>query len=394
MSFRFAHSRIICFSTADWDTLLPTNKHQMMRRLAARGAKVLYIETLGTRAPSLSSGVDLGRMGRRLRRALQGPVKRERRLWTISPVVRPAWNTPARIALNKAAFQAQIRPHLRHFPSPLVWVYSPHAVHLLDGLDPAFVVYHRVDRLDAVPGADITALRRAEDALLTRANVVFCTERSLYDDAKGRSRAAFHLPNVADYRHFAHPREPEGDTRLALLRALPHPRILFSGNLAAHKVDFGLLDRLAGERPGWQFVLVGPSWEGSATDPALERLRRRGNVMFLGHVAYEELPPFLHEADVLLIPYLLNEATEAVSPLKLYEYLATGKPVVSSALPSVAQCEGPVSIARGAEEWLPCIEAALEEPHRAIRLRRSLARRNTWEKRIAEMEERIAEAME
>ncbi|HMZ51693.1 MAG TPA: hypothetical protein PK988_05465, partial [Candidatus Sumerlaeota bacterium] len=86
-------ANIVCFSTADWDTLLPTNKHHLMRRFAARGSRVLFIETLGTRAPKLGSGVDVARIGRRIMRGFEGARKRHKNLWTISPVVRPRWNS-------------------------------------------------------------------------------------------------------------------------------------------------------------------------------------------------------------------------------------------------------------------------------------------------------------
>ena len=125
-TWRLASANIVCFSTADWDTLLPTNKHQLMRRLAQRN-KVLYLETLGTRAPRLSSGTDLGRIGRRLKRGLgetlSGPKRREKNLWTMSPVVRPNWSTPAARAANRMAFRAQCGRAIGDFPGSIAWVY-------------------------------------------------------------------------------------------------------------------------------------------------------------------------------------------------------------------------------------------------------------------------------
>ena len=385
---------IVCFSTADWDTLLPTNKHQLMKRLA-RKHRVLFIETLGTRAPRLGSGTDLGRIGRRLARVFQGAVRREKRLWTLSPLVRPRWKTSLDRAANRALFGMHAGSSLRHFPQPIAWVYSPYAVHLLDALRPRLVVYHMVDDLAAVPGADSESLREAENRLLARADCVFCTERSLYERARAVTRAARFLPNVADYEHFSHPVEPtEADPRLASLRAMRKPLFLFSGNLAPHKVDLELLVRLARRTPEWSWAIVGPEWEGAEPSPAITRLRRLSNVRLLGHVPYERLPIFLHEADCLLIPYVRNEATRAVFPLKFFEYLSTGRPVVTSPLPSLEPYGDLVLRAETDDEWIAACRRALEDRHDFERQRRALARRHTWDVRLAEMESVLRDALD
>ncbi len=384
---------VVCFSTADWDTLLPTNKHHLMRRFAQRGARVLYLETLGTRAPRLGSGTDVWRIVRRLRRGIAPPRRVERRLWVASPLVRPRWSTRADIFLNRTLFRRQMRRTLQRFPRSIAWAYSPYAVHLLPFVEPELVVYHAVDDLSAVPGADRAALREAEAQLMARADLVLCTVRPLLEKAKRIGADAHLLPNVADFKHFSRGEERTPSTRLSHVRSLPRPRILFSGNLTPHKVDFALLDHLAAERPGWQFILVGPPWEGADPPAELRRLRKRPNVHFTGHVDYEDLPPYLHAADALLIPYVLNDATRAVSPLKLFEYLSTGRPVVSSPLPSVLPYRGAIRVAGEREQWLAELEAALRDTHEMELQRRTLARRHTWSRRMAEIEALLEEKL-
>jgi glycosyltransferase involved in cell wall biosynthesis len=381
---------IVCFSTAEWDAPLPTNQHHLMQRLAARGNRVLFIETLGTRAPRLGSGADLGRMGRRLARGFAGASKRAPRLWTLSPVVRPAWGSATARAFNRTAFLAQARGTLAHFPNPIAWIYSPYSIHLLDLFSPALVIYHCVDDLSAVPGADKDALREAEARLLARADCVFCTERSLYDRARAINAQARLMPNVADYGHFSLPRHDIDDTRLLLLRALRRPRLVFSGHLTPHKVDMDRLLAIATQRPDWSLVLIGPEWEGADPPLALTSLRRLSNVTLLGHVPYDDLPAYLHEADVLLIPYVFNDATRAVSPLKFFEYLATGRPIVASPLPSLLPYANAIALANTDAEWISGIEASLRDPHNLQLQRRALAKKNTWETRLEEMEREIA----
>ncbi|MCB2156906.1 glycosyltransferase [bacterium] len=389
---RLNDQNIVCFSTADWDTLLPTNKHQLMRRLARRN-RVLFIETLGTRAPCMASGTDLARIGRRLRRTFEGPSRRGKQLWTLSPLVRPGWGSLTARAANQIAFQAQVRNVRKQFPVPIVWVYSPYAVYLLDQFKPKLVVYHMVDDLAAVPGADEHAIREAEARLLARADCVFCTERSLYDRAAAVNPAARFMPNVADYRHFARPREVD-DERLAKLRQLDGPRLVFSGHLAPHKVDLRILEHLARERPDWQLILIGPVWEGADENATLQRLRKMSNVHFLGHVPYRDLPAYLHAADLLLIPYVRNRATRAVFPLKFFEYCATGRPIVASPLPSLLPYHEAVRLAGRPSTWVRACEESLRADGELAEQRQVLARRHTWNVRLAEMDKEIARAMD
>lgn len=392
---RMAGRNIVCFSTADWDTLLPTNKHHLMARLARRN-RVLFVETLGTRAPRLGSGPDAARVVRRIKRGMQGAIRRSRNLWTFSPIVRPAWESGPSRAANRFLFQAQGAAALRAFPRPIAWIYSPYAVHLLDHLDPHLVVYHLVDDLAAVPGANAGAIRDAEARLFARADRVFCTERSLFDRASRSTGRARFMPNVADFRHFREATEGVDDPRLAPLAAQgdARPLLVFSGHVAPHKVDLGLLAGIAAARPAWRVALVGPEWEGGEESPELAALRGLENVTLVGHVPYRVLPAFLHAADVLLIPYVRNKATRAVFPLKFFEYLAVGAPVVASPLPSLLPYRDCVQLAESTEQWLSACEAAIADPDRMRDQRIALARRHTWDVRLREMERELRLAEE
>ncbi len=394
---RLSRERIVLFSTADWDTALPTNKHHVARRLAKRN-RVLFVETLGTRAPR-AGGADLSRVARRLRRGLEGAVRREPRLWTVSPLVRPRWSTATDVAVNRALFAAGAGRAIERFAPTIAWVYSPYAVHLL-GATPRgggpLLVYHMVDDLSAVPGADAASIREAERRLLARADLVFCTERTLYERASAITKRAHFLPNVADFAHFGEPRAASdaGRELAARIASLRGPRVLFSGQLASHKVDLDLLRDLARARPAWSFILVGPVWEADPRAEEFRALAQLPNVTMTGLVPYADLPVVLHAADVLLIPYARTAATEAVFPLKLFEYFATGKPVVSSAAMASLRPWAQVLalVPNRADRWAAAIERCLSEPADFPGQRRELARRNTWDTRLEHMELLIREA--
>jgi glycosyltransferase involved in cell wall biosynthesis len=154
----------------------------------------------------------------------------------------------------------------------------------------------------------------------------------------------------------------------------------FAGNFLSNKVDFALLEAVARARPDWTMLLVGPSRPDTADE--LERLAGLANVRRVGGVPYEEMPRTVAAFDVGLIPYLENDYTRSCSPLKLFEYLAAGKPVVATGLPELRGFEPHVVVAEGVDGTLAAIDAALTmlDASRAAE-RCALAARNTWETR-------------
>lgn len=319
----------------------------------------------------------------------------------LSPAVYPRWERPWAAAANRWMLRRQIPCAMNRlkFHDVIAWCYSPHCAWILDAVRPAKIVYHMVDDLSAAPGAEAQALRSAEEELLRRADHVFCTEETLCERARRIHPGALLMDNVADYEHFSRGEasrlSPEGRRALEAIRARPAPRILFSGNLTPHKVDFDLLDEIARRRADWSLILIGPLWEGLDPPESYGRLRERPNVLFTGLAAYADLPPLLHAADVLFIPYSINAATRHVSPLKFFEYLGTGKPIVATPLPSLKSYKDLAMIApqskdapASAEAFIEGIERALRQPSsgdEGTRRRIEEARRHTWSQRLEEM---------
>src|ERR1700686_240292 len=357
---------IVCVGFADWDTELWTNQHHLMSRLAAQN-RGLFVESLGLRRPRLA-GRDLARIGRRLRRGLAAPREVDG-LHVLSPLVVPLHSNRAVRAFNRRLLRMQVRRALHRLgmERPILWAYVPQAESLIEMLRAELVVYHCVDDIAAQAGIDGASFRAAEERFAKRADLVLASAPALAERMRALSDNVMEAPNVADTALFAQALE-EGPVDPALA-ALAHPRVVFTGAIVSTKLDLPLLVELARARPSWSFALVGPVGPG---DPRadISMLSAEPNIHLLGRRSYRELPAVLRGADAGLIPYARNQLTGSIFPMKVYEYLAAGLPVVSTPLPALSQV---VEVARAAEaeRMAELLQQALAEDTPARRLERS-----------------------
>jgi glycosyltransferase involved in cell wall biosynthesis len=375
---------IVCVGFAEWDAELWTNQHHLMSRLA-RDNDVLFVESLGLRRPQLA-GRDLRRLVRRLARGLRGPRRRDG-LRVLSPLVLPLHSHPAIRALNGFLLRTQVRLAARRASRPVLWAYVPQAEQLLDTLAPETVLYHCVDDIAAQKGVDAASFRAAEARFVAAADLVVTSAPALRDRLRPQARALLHAPNVADTALFATALE-DGPVDAAVA-ALPGPRVVFTGAVVATKLDVDLLAGLARSRPDLTLVLVGPVGLG---DPSTDvgALDALANVHLLGARTHAQLPGVLRGADVGIVPYAVNDLTRSVFPMKIYEYLAAGLPVVTTPLPSLDDVDD-VTRAPDAAGFAAAIDAALATDSPAARLERSSrAREHSWDTRLVE----IAQALE
>jgi len=377
---------IVCVGFADWDTELWTNQHHLMSRLA-RENSVLFVESLGLRRPQLA-GRDIARIARRLRSGL-APPRAADGLHVLSPLVIPLHHNRLVRALNARLLPALVRRAARRLGlrNPILWAYVPQAEVLIDALEPALVVYHCVDDISAHERIDSASFRAAEDRFAARADLVLASAPALAARMRGLSEHVLDAPNVADVELFARALEP-GPVDPAMA-ALPGPRIVFTGAIAAAKLDLPLLRALARSRPQWSFALVGPVGLGDPhTD--VSALAAEPNVHLLGVRAYRELPRVLRAADAGLIPYARNELTASIFPMKVYEYLAAGLPVIATPLPALAEV-AEVASAADAEGIAALLDRALAEDSPALRRQRSdAAAAHSWDARLQEIAEAVA----
>jgi glycosyltransferase involved in cell wall biosynthesis len=273
----------------------------------------------------------------------------------------------------------RLRVLVRRLPQPVVlWMYDPCFASLIGRCGEAASVYDCVDDYAADPNNSVRErafIATADERAARRATVVFTTTGALFERHRLSGAQVYLVGNAADYEHFS---QADGSIAAPELAGVKHPIVGFSGNLLAGKVDFGVMEALARARPDWTLVLIGPAQRG--VDADLARLTALPNVRWLGARRYEDLPGYIAHFDVGLCPYLWNDWMRGGFPLKLYEYLAAGKPVVASGNPDVAGMEPDVAVARGADEFVAAVERALLLGSAADReRRRRLAAGNTWD---------------
>jgi glycosyltransferase involved in cell wall biosynthesis len=372
---------IVCVGFSDWDAQVPTTQHQLMRRLA-RDNRILFVESLGLRRPQLAGG-DLLRMARRLRRGLSGP-RRVDGLHVLSPLVLPLHSNALARRVNAELLPALVARAAGRLGvrEPLLWSFVPQAEILLERLRPARVLYYVTDDHAAKPGIDSANFRAAERRFATRADIVFASAPELVARMEKLNDNVYYAPAVTDTRTFATALDP-GPLDPALER-LPPPRVVFVGAILAATIDIEMMTQLAALRRDWSFAFVGPIGQGDPhTD--VDALRDAPNIHLLGPRPHERLPAVLRGAQAAIIPYRLEQQMRSVFPMKTYEYLAAGLPVVSTpldALSGVPEVTTAVSAAQFAER----LGEAIEHDSSALRAARSAAARpHSWESRLEQI---------
>jgi glycosyltransferase involved in cell wall biosynthesis len=375
---------IVLFSTADWHWPYWTNKQHMALHLAERGNSVLYVETVGVRAATLNA-IDLRRLAGRAWRGLRGIRQVQERISVLSPLPIPFGQRHRAVArFNDWRLARAIRTWLAGHGGgrPMIWTYHPYMLEVAAALQPTALIYHCVDDVGAIPGVDQPRFAREEGRLLQRADLTFTSSRALQDRCAGVAGGKSHyFANVADTDHFAAARR-DGEIPADLAR-IPRPRLAYMGVISDFKVDLALIERVAELRPDWHIVFIGDEREGQAS-PLVARLAQRANVHFLGWRAYAALPAYLRGIDVALLPLCDNDYTRAMFPMKYFEYLSAGRPVVATPIPALAEFAGRHRVAADAESFVAAIAAALADPG-AVPLDDPLLRQHTWRARLDAM---------
>jgi len=369
---------IVCVGFSDWQMDTLTNQQHLLVR-AARHNRILFIESLGLRRPQLASR-DLKRIIRRAGRAVK-PLREVDGLHVLSPSVLPFHSNQLVRRFNDAILPRSVgwAAGKLGMHSPLLWSFVPQAEVLIEPLKPSGVIYYIDDDHAAKAGIDAASFLAAEERFARRSDAILASAPALVTRMRTLNENVHYAPNVADTDLFATALEQGPiDPQLA---ALPGPRIVFVGAILAAKIDLDLVVELARLRPQWSFVFVGPIGPG---DPRtnVDALKQPDNVHLLGHRPYERLPDVLRGADAAIVPYLLDGEMRSVFPMKIYEYLAAGVPVVSTPLDTLTDVDEVIKAASAAD-FADRLQQAIEQDNPAARAERSrAAQAHSWEGRL------------
>lgn len=373
---------IVCFAGEDWWYHHPHSKNHILRRLA-RDNRVLFINSLSLGLPNISHPDFFLKIRRKLKSYARWLKRVPEGLHVMTPVVLPFFGNRSVRAINGFILVAQIRLAmlLIGMRRPVVWVAMPSAVDAAERLNGKALLYQVSDKFDAMEdtalGSDV--IRSLHERLKRAASVVMYSGRKLFAEADVPNR--YFLEQAVDFDHFARP----AASSAADIAAIPSPILGYLGWID-YVMDIPLIEEVARRRPNWQWALIGhQSNLVQITAP---------NVHFLGSKAYKDLPLYVRQIDVFVLPWRLDsEFVRYGSAIKVREYLATGKPVVIAPLYEYQNTPG-LRFYRTADEFIAAVEDALtRDTPEDQQLRQSAVCGSTWDERTREVGALIADIL-
>ena len=371
----------------DWNED-PTSNHHVLRELA-RSRRVLWLNSVATRTPNLSSGRDLRRIVRKLADFSRGPINVENDLWVFTPVVLPLPHSAAARRVNRHVLGATIRWLRRklNISTFQLWTFLPNVADYIGSFGESLTVYYCVDEWSMFSYIDRQRMEAAERQLLERVDCVFAVTHALADLKRQVNPNSHVSPHGVDHALFS--QALSATTAVPSdIAGLPRPVIGFYGTLQDW-VDLGLVAHLALSHPNWSIVLLGQVMVD------VKPVAQLPNVHLPGRRDHHELPAYCKGFDVGIIPYRIDERMPFVNPVKLREYLSAGLPVVSTAVPEVCRYQQWCSIADDHAAFGLAVEQALAEDSPERRQERSRSMESeTWRERVAQVARLVDETAE
>ena len=318
---------------------------------------VVWVNTVGMRLPRLCKQ-DALKAIKKLKKmfltASQGKPQKKLppNLSVLQPFMLP-YNKGVFREFNKRSVIETVRKELkrRGLQNPILVTTVPNACDYIGAFDEKKVVYYCVDDFANWPGHEKDLVLQMEEELISKTDIFVAVSEKLYLKLKKIQRPTFFLPHGVDLKSFQFCSETNH------FDLIPRPRIGYVG-LIDERIDWDLIDFLSESLSNVYFVFVGKI----ETNNIIEKK----NIIFYPPVPYKEVPSILKSLDALILPYLVNDFTQTLSPLKLKEYLASGKPIVGVPLNEIKKWEPFLKVAQTPEEWLTYLKEALSEERNAI----------------------------
>ncbi len=367
---------IIFFSSDDWNSGLKTSKYHLATRLS-RENRVFFINSVGLRMPTASKK-DAGKIINKVKKFFGGAVKISENLYVYTPIVIPFHGIKVIRFLNDWFLLLQIRKLKSMFDinNFRVWTFLPNTLGVVEKLRrKEKTIYYCVDDMSSFKGVPKQLIKELDEKLTRKADVVFTVSEELYRAKKKINTNTFYSPHGVDFELFNKALTETVELPADMVGIQP-PVIGFYGLISPDWIDYGLVQIMAKAKPEWSFVFIGKI-DGHSKIPC------NPNIHYLDVKPYEELYKYSTFFDVAILPFNINSLTIHSHPLKILEYLAAGRPVVSVKIPEARKYEDVIKIARNREDFIVKIEEALAENSKDLVSKRvEFAGQTSWEKRF------------
>ena len=378
---------IVWISTQDWDDVW-TRKQRFALYLSEKGYRILYVE-----AQLHWAGFMLNKELRKFKRIFKftnSPKEIKKNIFVATPPLVFPGQTMSKIInrINKLFMIYQINKLLKklNIKNYYLWVYPPDSIDLIDRLKYEKLIFDCVDDWSRFSGlVSKQTMEKYMNDLFRRADLVVVTHEELRRKANMCTDRVALIPNGVEANHFDLSKIEDGDIPEEMKRIIG-PKIGFIGSVAKW-IDYDLLHYIAVNRPEWSIIMIGPV----SNRIKIDKIRQQKNIYLLGRKAYNDLPKYIKAFDVCINPFVVDELSDSVDPLKMYEYLATGKPIVSVKMPAVNRFKGLIDVAKDKKEFVKCIEKKIlnssQENLQAKRIQ--IANEHSWQKRYEQLYDAI-----
>ena len=372
-------------STADWDSPIQTNKQYVSKELAKLNYRILYIESLGIRKVKINKS-DIKRIFKRLINNIFFIKRKSKNIWVMSPLLFPGATNKKIIFVNKILFNINlfISMKLLNFKNDYLWTYNPLTLLYLNVKRFKTSIYHAVDAIEHQPFMPKELIKIQEIKLSKNVDKIFVTSKNIMKKLQIYNANISYFGNVCDFEHFSKSLSIDIDEIPHDIKRIKKPIVGFIGSISEYKIDFKLIYEIANNLKNINFVFIGPIDE-TINRKKLNQLKTLKNIYFLGYREYKDLPYYCSYFDIGWLPLMHNSYTKSMFPIKFFEYLASGLPVVSTEIDSLKEFKQFIEMHDDIKNLSNSIIESLIDTEYNLKERLNLAKKNTYQSRTIKM---------